>query len=129
MGQIIFFDGVCNLCNASVDFIIRRDKDALFVFAPLQGERAKSILAKEKIQSLDSIILYSQGQVYEKSDAILTVLAQLGGAWLLVKVFWVLPRPLRDAVYILVAKSRYFLWGKKDSCRLPSEGERARFLP
>jgi predicted DCC family thiol-disulfide oxidoreductase YuxK len=126
--QIIFFDGVCNLCNGFVDFLIRRDKEALFAFAPLQGETARRTLKAEYVKEMRSVVLYSQGQATQKSDAALMILQQLGGGWNLMRVFWAVPRPLRNFIYDRIAKNRYHLFGKRETCRLPSVEERARFL-
>lgn len=128
MKQILFFDGVCNLCNGFVDFIIKRDPEGHFLFSPLQGQKAKSTLPIEKIEKLSTVILWSQGQIYEKSDAALLVLQQLGGLWWFSRFFWIAPQFMRNFVYDFVAKNRYKLFGKRDSCRLPTKEERARFL-
>lgn len=126
--QIIFFDGVCNLCNAFVDFLIARDKDQLFHFAPLQGETARARLPADAL-SLRSVVLWNQGERLEKSDAALMILQQLGGIWWLSRIFWVVPGFLRDLVYDFVAANRYGFFGKRETCRLPSPEEKARFLP
>jgi predicted DCC family thiol-disulfide oxidoreductase YuxK len=128
MSQIVFFDGLCNLCNGFVDFVVRRDSVGVFKFAPLQGKAAQEKLTAELRGELRTVALWSQGQVYTKSDAALTVLTQLGGSWVLFKGFWLLPKFLRDLVYDLVAGNRYAWFGKRDTCRLPTEEERARFL-
>jgi predicted DCC family thiol-disulfide oxidoreductase YuxK len=127
MSQIIFFDGVCVLCNGFVDFVIARDVERIFRFAPLQGERAKGTLPPS-LHDLSTVVLWSQGQTFVRSDAALMVLQQLGGFWGLVRVFWVVPRPLRDLAYRLIASRRYFWFGKRESCRLPTAEERGRFL-
>lgn len=126
--QIIFFDGVCNLCNAFVDFLVRQDAEHLFDFAPLQGENAKQLLPPRITTGLSSVALWSQGEVHEKSDAALMVLQQLGGLWWFMRVFWIFPKILRDWAYDLVGKNRYALFGKRETCRLPTPEERARFL-
>lgn len=123
--QIVFFDGVCNLCNAFVDFLIARNAD--FAFAPLQGEAAKRTLP-DRARNLKSVVLWSQGQSWEKSDAALLILQQLGGPWWLMRVFWVVPKFLRDLAYDVVAANRYRVFGRRETCRLPTPAERARFL-
>lgn len=128
MSQVVFFDGVCLLCNGFVDFLLRRDVERLFQFAPLQGERAKVLLPAELHSDVNTVVLWSQGQVFTRSDAVLTVLTQLGGAWGLMKVFWIVPRPLRDLAYRFVAGNRYRWFGRRETCRLPTAGERSRFL-
>jgi predicted DCC family thiol-disulfide oxidoreductase YuxK len=124
--QVIFFDGVCNLCNGFVDFLVRRDQEGHFLYAPLQGETAKKLLGSDR--ELRSVVLWSQGEIREKSDAALAVLQQLGFPWPLARVFWCVPGFLRDIVYDLVASNRYSLFGKRNSCRLPSPAEKALFL-
>jgi predicted DCC family thiol-disulfide oxidoreductase YuxK len=126
--QIIFFDGVCNLCNAFVDFLVRWDSERIFYFAPLQGSNAKQLLPAKIPAELNSVVLWNQGELHEKSDAALMVLQQLGGLWWLTKIFWVLPKGVRDWFYDRVAKNRYALFGKRETCRLPTPAERARFL-
>lgn len=126
--QIIFFDGVCNLCNAFIDFLIKRDRDQIFAFAPLQGETARQKLPEEKNAQLASVVLWNQGELLEKSDAALMILQQLGGLWWLMRVFWIVPSFLRDLVYDFVAGNRYRFFGKRETCRLPTSAEKARFL-
>lgn len=126
--QVIFFDGVCNLCNAFVDFLVRRDSEHLFYFAPLQGSHARQLLPTRLPENLSSVVLWSQGEIHEKSDAALMVLQQLGGLWGALRIFWIFPKGLRDWAYDLVARHRYTLFGKRETCRLPTSEERARFL-
>ncbi len=128
MNQIIFFDGVCLLCNGFVDFVLKRDKERLFRFAPLQGETAKGTLPGELSRSLSTVVLWSQGQILLRSDAALMILQQLGGIYSVVRVCWIVPQFIRDAVYVLIAGRRYHWFGKRESCRLPTADERARFL-
>jgi predicted DCC family thiol-disulfide oxidoreductase YuxK len=127
--QIIFFDGVCNLCNAFVDFLFKRDRDLNFTFAPLQGETARHKLNDSQASKLGSVVLWNQGEILEKSDAALMILQQLGGPWWLMRIFWIVPKFLRDLVYDFVATNRYRLFGKRETCRLPTPEEKARFLP
>lgn len=131
IGDVILFDGVCNLCNASVDFVIRRDRKKRFQFAPLQSGIAKDLLKGRMIDptKLDGIILVQRdGSVSQKSTAALKVAAHLGGLWPVLYVFIWLPRILRDTIYDFIAKYRYAWFGKKDTCRLPTSEERDRFL-
>jgi predicted DCC family thiol-disulfide oxidoreductase YuxK len=124
---ILFFDGVCNLCNGFVDFLITRDNSLLF--APLQGLTASHKLSPLLTQTLPSVVLIDeQGRVYLRSAAALRVLTGLGGLWLVLKIFLLLPGFLRDIIYNFIAANRYSWFGKKDSCRLPSLAERDRFL-
>lgn len=127
-GQIIFFDGVCVLCNSFVDFVMRNDRERFFQFAPLQGDTAKTTLPAELTDKPVTVVLWSQGQSFVRSDAALMILQQLGGAYALLRIFWIVPAPLRDLVYRIVASQRYSWFGKKDSCRLPTPEERERFL-
>jgi predicted DCC family thiol-disulfide oxidoreductase YuxK len=127
---VLFFDGVCNLCNASVDFVVRRDKKRRYRFAPLQGTTAAhAIPGQVEAGDYDSFVLAENGQIYTRSTAALRVLAGLGGIWSAAKVLLLIPAPLRDAVYRLIARNRYRWFGQKDTCRLPTPEERALFLP
>jgi predicted DCC family thiol-disulfide oxidoreductase YuxK len=129
-GPVIFFDGVCGLCNRWVDFVLARDRQGVFRFAPLQGETARDWLRIEPGQPLNSVVLVDHHGVYRKSDAIWRMLIRLGGIWIVPG--WLLrltPRPLRQWGYDLVARRRYRWFGKKEACRLPRPQERARFLP
>lgn len=128
-GPIFFFDGVCNLCNGAVDWIVRHDPKAVFHFASLQGETANEMVP-QAAQNLDSMVLWEDGKEYKESDAVLRTGKRLGGFWsVLATVASVFPRGFRDAVYRWVAKNRYRWFGQKDSCRLPTPEERKRFLP
>ena len=128
--KILFFDGVCGLCNASVDFVLTRDVNGRFQFSPLQGETARSLLKPEDINDLSSMVLWVDGQTYRKTAAVVRVLWSLGPVWQVLGTFlWLIPLPVRNLGYTLVAKNRYRLFGKKETCRLPTPEERARFLP
>jgi predicted DCC family thiol-disulfide oxidoreductase YuxK len=125
---VIFFDGVCGLCNRSVDFLIRHDKRRLFLFAPLQGETAAKELSGSFTEQPDTIILKEDLQVYYKSTAVLRILSKIGGVWKLTAAGYIIPRYLRDIIYDIVANNRYKIFGKKESCRIPSPEERKIFL-
>ena len=127
---IILFDGVCNLCNASVQFVIRHDPQARFKFAALQSATAEKLLQNCAFDraSLDSVILVEDGHVYIESDAALRIARRLGGGWSLLAGFSIVPRPIRDAVYRLIARNRYRWFGKQESCMMPTPDLRARFL-
>ena len=125
---ILFFDGVCGLCNGFIDFLFRFDRKKHFLFSPLQGEKAAELLPKSDTEKLESVVLYIDGKVFYKSEAALKVLTTLGGPWLLFGVFYILPKSFRDTVYSWIAKNRYKWFGEKESCRLPTPDERARFL-
>ena len=127
---ILLFDGVCNLCNSLVKFIIKRDPRANFRFASLQSESGQALLESfglPKDQLNTFVYLYSE-KLYLKSSAVLHVLKDLGGGWKLFYIFILVPKPLRDLVYILVSKTRYTIFGKKDECMIPSKDISSRFL-
>lgn len=126
--SVLFFDGVCNLCNRTVDFLIRRDKKRVLRYAPLQGEAAQQMLKPEMIEALPSVVFVDKTGAYQRSAAVLRAVAKLGGLWPAVKVLLIIPRPLRDGVYNWIAKNRYKWFGKRDSCRLPTPEERSTFL-
>ena len=125
---VVLFDGVCNLCNASVTFIIDRDPEALFRFAPLQSDVGRALVAECEVEGEDSIVLVEDGRCHVRSDAALRIARRLDGLWPLLGVLLIVPRPLRDAVYRLIARNRYRWFGKQDACRLPTPDLRARFL-
>ena len=161
---ILFFDGVCGLCNRFVDFMLRADSQDLFRYAPLQGETARRMLGlggeaggrepgsrqpggetgdhqadgRETGDSQagdlpsggpHSFVFLEKDRQFEQSNAVLHALIRLGGAWRLIAVLYVFPRPLRDLVYRIVARNRYRWFGRRDACRMPTAEERGRFLP
>ncbi len=127
---VLLFDGVCNLCNGSVQFIIERDPDARFRFASLQSEEGQAVLSRfeNRPSDLSSVVLIQDDQLYARSEAALRVARQLGGGWSLLYAFIVVPRPIRDAVYDWIARNRYRWFGKKDACMIPSPNLQSRFL-
>ncbi len=126
---VIFFDGVCGLCNRFVDFVIRRDSRGVFRFATLQGETARERLAEADVRDLKTVVLIDREGTHRKSAAVLRVLGRLGGFWRgAAAVLWFVPRPLRDFAYSWIASNRYAIFGKKETCRLPNAAERGRFL-
>lgn len=129
MQPIVLFDGVCNFCNGAVNFIIRHDGDKKFKFAALQSETGTELRAKHGIgDDVDSIILIEDDRAYLHSDAALRIARTLGGVWLLLYAFIVVPTPVRDWFYKLFARYRYRLFGKKDVCMVPTPDVRERFL-
>ena len=128
--NILLFDGVCNLCNWLVRFIIKRDRNAHFKFASLQSETAIQLLQRFDLKpgQSGSVVLISGDRVFQKSTAALRVLKGMPGFWKLLYVFIVVPRPLRDLVYDWIARSRYRLFGKRDECMIPSADLQSRFL-
>ncbi len=127
--SIVFFDGTCTLCNRFVDFIILRDRHRVFHLASLQGETAKSVLPEIPAPSPGTIVLYDHGQIDTKSAAVLKIFAQLPGFWSWLACFKVLPKRFRDGLYDFIAKNRYKIFGRRETCRAPTEDERAYFLP
>jgi predicted DCC family thiol-disulfide oxidoreductase YuxK len=127
---ILFFDGVCGLCDRLVQFVLRHDKRARFRFATLQGDAATQTLGHfgKDPTDLDTVYVLADAQLLAKSRAIFYVLRELGLPWSLVALFRVLPRAITDWLYDRVAKNRYRLFGKMESCRLPSPEEKARFV-
>lgn len=129
-GPVVLFDGVCNLCNDSVKFIIKRDPGSVFKFAPLQSEISKTILQEFNLStdSLDTLILIEDGKYYVRSEAALRIARRLGGVWGLLYIFIIIPRPLRDYIYSIVARHRYKWFGKREQCMVPEPGDQERFL-
>ncbi len=128
--KIILFDGLCNLCNGSVNFIIKRNKLGIFKFASLQSEIGQSLLKQLCIanETIDSIVYINDDRYFLRSAAVLNVLKDLGGKWKLLYIFIITPKFLRDLIYNAIAKSRYKVFGKRESCMVPSENIRNRFL-
>jgi len=128
--KTILFDGVCNLCNGAITFIIQRDKNDKFRYAPLQSEVGKNLAAKHKIDldKVDSIILVNEDQAYAKSTAALRIAKQLSGGWPLLTVFLILPTFLRNSVYDFIARNRYKWFGKKEACMIPTPELKSKFL-
>ena len=120
--KTILFDGVCNLCNSSVNFIIRNDKKEVFKFAPIQSDFGEIALKKHRINSkdTDSIILIDNDNYYIKSSAALYIAKNLSGAYPLLFCFMLVPKFMRNWVYDFVAKNRYKWYGKKESCMIPT---------
>jgi len=125
---IIFFDGVCNLCNGAINFIIDRDKKGYFKFAPLQSKIAKKFVPQSVIENTDSIIYLDSGQLYSKSTAALKIARHLDGPWKGFYAFIIIPKFIRDYFYDLIAKNRYKWFGKRESCRMPTKEIKNRFL-
>ncbi|MEO7427485.1 MAG: thiol-disulfide oxidoreductase DCC family protein [Fibrobacteria bacterium] len=128
---ILLFDGVCNLCNGFVRFLLKRDGKDLFRFAALQSESARKMLAGfgRSGSELDSYLLVHQGLCLDKSTAALTTLKLLGWPWRMLYFLKLAPRPMRDWVYERIARNRYRLFGRRETCMLPSPDLESRFLP
>ena len=129
MNPVILFDGECNFCDSSVQFIIKNDPKGIFHFASLQSDTGQELLKKHHVPSnIDSMILIEGNKVYYKSAAALRICRHLKGAWKLLYAFIAVPRPIRNIAYDFIAKNRYKWFGKKESCMLPSPSVRARFI-
>ena len=129
--KIILFDGVCNLCNGAVQFIIKNDKKDIFRFVALQSELGKEICNYIGIDQnkIDSIIFYNPGVVYYyKSSAVLEISEDLSGIYNLLIIFKILPEKLRNYIYDYIAKNRYKWYGKKESCMIPTPELKTKFL-
>ena len=130
MSAIILFDGVCNFCNGSVNFIIERDGKNYFKFAPLQSDIAQKLLEKHGINKAetDSVILIENERADTHSTAALKIARRLDGFWSWFYGFIIVPKPVRDFFYKLFAKYRYKLFGRQDACMMPTPEIRQRFL-
>lgn len=128
---IILFDGVCNLCESSVQFVIKRDSRQCFRFAALQsatGQRLMNDYDLQKYPDLSAVVLIENGKAYRKSAAALRIVRRLDGAWPLLAGFLILPRPLTDLVYDFIGHRRYRWFGKKSHCWVPDASLKKRFL-
>ena len=127
---ILFFDGVCGLCNRFVDWTLTHDKSETIVFTALQGKTAVTHVTEQDRLGLESVVVLKDGKLLRKTDAVAAILSTLGGLWSFAgSTLQIIPRPFRDFFYDRVANSRYKLFGKKDVCRIPTVQERRRFLP
>ena len=130
MLRTVYYDGYCGLCDRFVQFVLRRDRAARYRFAPLQGSTAgERVPASLDPRASQTVILEDAGRFRVRSDAALAILSGLGGAWRLAGLLRVIPRPLRDAIYDLVARNRERWFGRRAECRVPQPDERDRFLP
>jgi predicted DCC family thiol-disulfide oxidoreductase YuxK len=130
-GPVMLFDGVCNLCNTSVQFALRRERDASFRYAPLQSEVGRRLATSNGIDpdAIDTVVVIEGGRAFTKSSAAIRVMRRLRGPWpFLARLLWLVPKPLRDLGYLVVAKLRYRIWGKRETCMVPTPEVRARFL-
>ena len=127
---LILFDGVCNFCNRSVQFIIRRDRNDHFRFASLQSSLAESVLAANYLSAsrLDSIVLIEGEQIFTESTAVLRICKKMDGLWKGLYMLIIFPKPIRDALYRWLANNRYHFFGKQDTCMIPTPEIRKRFL-
>ncbi len=127
--SIILFDGTCNLCNGTVQFIIARETHETLRFAALQSEIGNAILKKYNVENIDfkSIIFLENDKLYDRSTAALRIAKNLDGLWKFLYVFIIVPKPIRDAVYNLIARNRYRWFGQKNECWLPTPLLKKRF--
>jgi predicted DCC family thiol-disulfide oxidoreductase YuxK len=124
--KIVFFDGLCGVCNGWVDVLLDIDFNGQLHFSPLQSEKAKKILSSDdfNVDNVDSIIYYKEGQIYSKSSAVLEILKDMGGLWSMSIIFRIVPPFIRDFGYDIFAKYRYAMFGKNKACRMPSVEEK-----
>jgi predicted DCC family thiol-disulfide oxidoreductase YuxK len=127
---VILFDGICNFCNRSINFLIRQDKQKRFRFAPLQSEAGQKLLEQYHLpkKDFDSFVLIENGNVYKCSTAGLRLYSMLPWYWKWTQVFWLVPKFFRDGIYRFIAKNRYRWFGKKEACMIPTPEMRSRFL-
>ena len=127
---VILFDGVCNFCNDSINFVIKRDKKSIIKFAALQSEAGQQLLTQFKlpIHSFDTFVFIEDGIIYTKSTAVLKVFRYLTPVWRLLYGFIIVPKFIRNGIYQLIAKNRYAWFGKRDACMIPTPEIRSRFL-
>ena len=125
-GPIILFDGVCNLCTSSVQFVIERDSRKRFRFASLQSAAAERLLGAR--DQLDSMVLVADGRIHRRSTAALLIAKRLDGAWPLLALLLAVPRPLRDALYDWIGRRRYRMFGRRETCWVPQAALTERFL-
>ena len=126
--MVVFFDGICNLCQYSVRYLIQHDKNKTLKFASLQGKHAKKMIQLNGVNSLESMVFFDGKELYKKSTAILKLFTVLGGWHKLLLVGYILPQFIRDSLYSFVAKNRYRWFGKQDYCMIPTIDLKDRFL-
>ena len=127
---IILFDGVCNFCNAGINFIINQDRKKVFRFAALQSEAGQKLLQQYNLpkEDFDSFVLIDEDSAYQSSTAGLRLYNKLSWYWKWTQVFWIVPKFIRDGVYNIIAKNRYKWFGKKESCMVPNQEIKDRFI-
>lgn len=128
--SLILFDGVCTLCNASIDFVMKRDRKNRFLVGALQEPISKKVLSDFKVAPayLDSLVLLEHGKIYFRSTAALRIAKRLGGLWPALYLFILIPSFVRDPIYDWIGRNRYRWFGKKSTCRIPTAEERSKFL-
>jgi predicted DCC family thiol-disulfide oxidoreductase YuxK len=130
MQTSVFFDGVCTLCNRGVNFLIKHDKKGVLKFASLQSEYAQNVVPKALLNrdNLDTIIVYTNGKFYNRSNAVLKLCKVLGGGFYVVLIGYLIPRFIRDGLYRFIANNRYRWFGRQSQCRVPTPDLKERFL-
>ncbi|AWE08164.1 thiol-disulfide oxidoreductase [Lysinibacillus sp. 2017] len=129
MSPVILFDGECNLCDFSVQFILKRDPKGIFQFASLQSDAGIALLEKYNVpKNTESIVLIEDGQFFTESTAALKIARKLTGLWKWLSIAIFVPKPIRDVIYKWIAKNRYKWFGKKEQCMLPTAEQKNRFL-
>lgn len=127
---IVIFDGVCNFCNGAVNFIIKRDPNGVYAFTPMQSSLAQELMDKHEIHNvgIDTFLLIKNDQCFVFSSAALEIAKDLAGFWYMFRVFGLVPRAIRDFFYKVFARNRYTLFGRQETCMMPSEKVRSRFV-
>ncbi len=127
---VILFDGECNLCNWAVNFVLHKDRREIFLFSPVQSDSGREILSKLGLSNreVETIYLLENDKVYSKSTAVLRIWGKLPYPWKLLVAFIIVPKCIRDIIYDVIARNRYGWFGKANSCGIPSEREKSRFL-
>lgn len=125
--NILFFDGFCHLCNGYINFLVRLSSDK-FLFASIQGSTAKKYLTPEQISQIESVLYYKNEKLLKKSDAVIESLFDVSPLFFWIKIFYLIPFKIRNYIYNLIARYRYKLFGKSDTCRIPTDSEKLYLL-
>lgn len=126
--NIVFFDGICGLCNSFIDFLLREDRNDILEYSPLQGETAKSHIPNLDTSNLKTVVFYSSGKLFSKSDAIIEIFRSMSGIWRLTVILKLIPQKLRDYIYDIISANRIKWFGQNETCRMPTEKERGKIL-
>lgn len=128
--HIVIFDGVCNFCNGAVNFIIKRDPNGVFSFTPMQSNLAQELMNKHEIPNvgIDTFLLIKNDQCFVFSSAALEIAKELSGFWYIFNIFKFVPSIVRDFIYKVFARNRYVLFGRQETCMVPTEEVRSRFV-
>lgn len=126
--NILFFDGVCHLCHGFIDFLVQIDRGNTLFYSPLQGRTAQEYLPLSQREKLETILYYKDNRVFERSDAVMEALSDASRFFFWIKLGYLIPRSIRNAIYTWVARHRYDWFGKSETCRLPTPEERKYLL-